>query len=151
MASAENHPSTPTYHHVREPIDFSYIEPLHKDDIQLIWIDRLCQDDVLGRLLHRIDPSSHSFDNFTTAVEYLSSNKNSFQFFVIVSGEFCEEMIQISEHMSHVDFVFVYCLNLAKYEYLKGKSLKLLTICDRPSELISSIEKAQRSASIAIA
>jgi tetratricopeptide (TPR) repeat protein len=151
IASGKNHQLTTSFHRFHEPIDFSSIQPLHKDDIQLVWVDRHCHSDDLGPLLNKIDSSSIFFDNLTPAAEYLSTNKSSFQFFVIVSGEFGDEMIQLSEHLSQVHFVFIYCLNLAKYQHLKEKSLKLLTICDKQSELISSIEKAQKSASIAIA
>ena len=145
-----NHESTTVFHRFHEPIDFCSIQPLHKDDIQLVWVDRLYQSDELGPILHKMDHTSLVFDNLTHAVEYLSANKDLLQFFVIVSGELCEEMIQLSEHLSQTHYIFVYCLNVEKYQYLMGTSLKLLTICDKRSELISSIEKAQRSACIAI-
>jgi tetratricopeptide (TPR) repeat protein len=150
MASTENYQSTLTYHRFLDPLDFCNIERLRKVDIQFVWIDRHCRDDDLGSLLHEIDPSSHFFNNLTSAVGYLSNNKNSLQFFVIVSGEFSEEMIQLSDRLSQIHSLFIYCLNVEKYQHLKDKSLKLLTICDDRSELINWIEKAQKSASIAI-
>ncbi|CAF3346187.1 unnamed protein product [Rotaria socialis] len=150
MASSENHQFTAPFRRLHEPFDFSSIQCVQKDDIELVWIDRNYHNDPLSLQLHVTTDKPCFFDNVIRAVEYLSNKKNSSYFFVIVSGEFCEEMTQLSEHLDKVHFLFVYCLNVAKYEYLKEKSLKVLAICDRQSDLISSIEKAKKSASIAI-
>lgn len=152
MASAaENEQPTSINHRFLEPFDFSHIETLHIDRIQLVWVDQRWQDDDLHTLLNEINPSTRFFDNFTHAIEYLSNNKDSFQFLIIVSGEFSEAMLQLSEHLSQIYCVFIYCLDVPKYQHLKERSLKLLKICDRRSELINSIQDLQASVSIRIA
>ena len=149
---AERRRSTAVYHSFRDSNNFSHIQSLPKHAIQLVGVDRQYQEDDLGSLLQEIDSSSVSFDNVTSAIDYLTTNKDSKQFFVIVSGEFCEEMIQLSEHLPQIHYIFVYCLNLnlIEYEHLKGNSLKLFIICDKLSELRNAIEKAQQSPSIGI-
>ena len=146
--SADGHQSTSARHRLREPISFSFIEPLRKDELQLVWIDCRCSDNYLGPLLRQLNPSSRFFTDLTPAVEYLSNNEGSLQLIVVVSGEYSEEIVQLSEHLSQIRSLFIYCFNLAKYQYLKKDSSKLLDICDDPLTLISSIQKTLESLSI---
>ena len=142
--------SAPINERFREPADFSTTAILQKDNIKLVWIDRHWKDGDLGPQLRTNDSSLPSFDNVTTAIEYLSSVKNSFYFFVIISGEFCERIIDLLESLPHVYYVFVYCLNVAKYEHLKERSSKIYAICSTPEQLISSVEKVQNSTTLSI-
>lgn len=64
--------------------------------------------------------------------------------FLVLGGKDAENILDSVHKLSSLDSIFIYCLNKTKYDYLKTKYPKLVSIINHPLELIHAIEKQRR-------